>query len=195
MSSTNPPAESLVRSRPRGLVPDRTPASEIFSQIDECDELCPRCYRQKFDVYPTSDERLADRSVVVLENGEESVELEQLVRTVAWTTRDHVPPSDGESMAELEKTICECGDVDQSEIRTRTRDEAVAHASNISAVLDRWGVEHDWLELLERVRDAKTDPDTAGKDALAFDLGVTAAVRLGRDRDPEQALEIVLERH
>lgn len=196
MSTQKSTAESLIRKQPRSLDPGSTPATEIFSEyIDENADVCSRCFRQKYDVLETSDERIADRERTVLEDGEEIVEFEQLIRRESATIRDFVPPDDGQSFANLETTICCCGDVDQSSIPSRSRALALDHAANLSVTLSRWDIPLDWLELLERVEAGKGTPELANDDWLLFDLAVTAAVRKGRGLDVEPALETVRENH
>lgn len=196
MSSTKSTAESPIRKQPRSLDPATTPATEIFSEfVDENDDVCSRCFRQKYDVLETSDERIADRERVVHDGDQEVVELEQLIRRRRVTFRECVPPNEGQSFADLETTICRCGDVDQSSIASRSRELALDHAANLSATLSRWELPLDWLELLDRVGRGKRTPSLANDDWLLFDLAVTAAVRKGRGVDVEPALEIVRENH
>lgn len=196
MSSTKPTAESRLHKRPRSLDPTSTPASEIFGEfVDENPDVCSRCFRQKYDALETTDERIADRETVVHDGEQEVVELEQLIRRERATVRDFVTPNDGQSFADLETTICRCGDVDQASISSRSRELALIHAATLSTTLSRWDVPLDWLELLERVDAGKRTPSLANDDWLLFDLAVTAAVRKGRGLDPEPALETVRENH
>lgn len=196
MADVKPEDESSIRQQPRGFDSRETPAIDVFPDfVDDNDDVCSRCFRQKYDVLDVDDERIADREIVVRDGDEEVVELEQLVRRTETTIRDFVPRNEGESLADLEKTICRCGDVDRSSIETRSRSEAVDHAENLVETLWRWGVPINRRELVGRVVDGKRDPELAGSDWLIFDLAVTAAVRECRGYDVDSALEDVFDRH
>lgn len=202
--SITTPTEHPRRRRPPGLDPAETPAHELFSEfIAENADLCPRCFRQQYDVDVLSEQLveahgdvLAARTVAVHDGVQEVTEHHDLVRTPEWTDRDYVPPKGRESgVVTRRQTICTCGDVDGAELRTRSKADAVDHAANLSALLDRWGVENDWLGLIRQVKLAKETPSYAANDALCFDLGVTHAVCRAREVDPKPALATVLDRY
>jgi hypothetical protein len=61
---------------------------------------------------------------------------------------------------------------------TLSKEDAVERAANISVTLREYNVAHDWMLLLGRVKDLKSDPSMAGNDYKVFCRAVTASIEV-----------------
>jgi len=71
-----------------------------------------------------------------------------------------------------------CGTVDTHRTPpTRSKEQAFEAAVNVSTTLHELGVAHDWVHLVERVRELKGQPETAGNDFECFRRATAEAIR------------------
>ena len=60
---------------------------------------------------------------------------------------------------------------------TRSKQNARDAAVNLTTTLHELGVDHDWVHLVERVVELKSQPDTAGNDFECFRCATAEAIR------------------
>lgn len=85
------------------------------------------------------------------------------------------PPTEG---AHESTTACaHCGEVDHHRTPPpRSKRDAVDAAINVSVTLEEYGVRVDWVHLVERVRELKSQPGLAGDDFEVFGRATSEAV-------------------
>lgn len=70
-----------------------------------------------------------------------------------------------------------CGSMDPHRTpSTRSKTEARDAAITLSTTLHEFGVDHDWVHLVERVRELKSQPNTAGDDHHCFTQATADAI-------------------
>ena len=77
-----------------------------------------------------------------------------------------------------------CGTMDPHRTpETRSKQNARDAAVNLTTTLHELGVDHDWVHLVERVVELKSQPDTAGNDFECFKRATTEAVVRAQHQD------------
>lgn len=69
---------------------------------------------------------------------------------------------------------------------TRSKANAVEAACSISVTLHEYGIDHDWLHLVTKVQQLKSQPKTAGNDFEVFKFAVEQAVYRAQHFHTEQ---------
>jgi hypothetical protein len=68
---------------------------------------------------------------------------------------------------------------------TRSIDEARDTAVTLTVTLHEFGIEHDWVHLVERVQELKREPETAGDDFACFTRATAEAIEAVPDPDDQ----------
>ena len=163
-------------------------AADVFPDlIERNDAVCRNCYRrlarrEEFprevgyrhrDIHAFVEEVVPDGSdrFAVLDREYYETTLEE-PRNLRVT-----PPDD--SRASTSSRACwSCGAIDhhRTPAETRSKAEAIEIAFNISQTLVEFDVAHDWLLLVELVKQLKSSPSFAGDDFAVFKQATEKAV-------------------
>ena len=168
-------------------VPDN-PGAIFRDVIEQNDQVCRNCYRRlrTRERYPNvQGDRHHDRYAFVdyeLPSGSRFDVLDRVyyedVELPGRTERAY-PPAD--QAASGSRACWNCGAIDYHRTPpTRSKRGAVEAAINVSITLHEFGIDHDWLYLVGRVQDLKSQPSTAGDDFACFGRAVSEAVDAAR---------------
>lgn len=166
-------------------IPD-DPGSVFGAVIERNECVCRHCYRRlkRKEPYPHSagDDHGELVTWVTYDLPEDEPDWNTADREYFETPRipDRNPKAyvPDEPAADAETRHCwNCGTTEPHRTpKTRSREEAVDVAANISVTLLEYDVAHDWVLLLERVDELKQQPDYAGDDFGAFGRAVAEAI-------------------
>lgn len=174
-------------SQPSELIDVPEEPEQVFEQLVETNELvCRNCYRRlrrrdeidwswgtaREELLPFVDYELPPGYTSEIAEREyyETSTIDRRTPTVHHPSNRSGQPNDD--------ACWNCGSIDTSRTpsETRSREAAIAAAASISTTLHEYGVGHDWLYLLGRVRDLKRRPSTAGNDFEVFRTAVAGAI-------------------